>query len=164
MAILNDDDNLRAIREEYQNNIQTLNENRKSNSGGMLNSIGSYNLSSSTGQSTFGLGQARVNAISSKNLEKEQKEYTESDSESDEDEDGINTNEILRKHKKNSYENNLMNFDEILSSTNKIESDQNHSSKKLDLLSMNDLFSTSKNSNSNNQSNQQNFVFDFTKK
>jgi hypothetical protein len=162
LTLLNHEENLKSIREEYQNSQQATKVSMKSSSGGMLNSIGSYNFSSSTNQSTFGLGQVGVNNLSSKNLEREKKSPID-DSDSESDEDGINTKEILRKNTNISY-NNLMNFDEILSSSNKIVSNQDQSSKKVDLLSMNDLFSPSTNSNSSNLIEQENFVFDFTKK
>jgi hypothetical protein len=163
LTLLNHEENLKSIREEYQNSQQATKVSMKSSSGGMLNSIGSYNFSSSTNQSTFGLGQVGVNNLSSKNLEREKKSPID-DSDSESEEDGINTKEILRKNTNTSYNNNLMNFDEILSSSNKIESNEDQSSKKVDLLSMNDLFSPSTNSNSNNLIEQGNFVFDFTKK
>ncbi len=128
--------------------------------------MGSYNYGSS--QPTFGLGRG----TSFNNNKKVENAFDDSDSD-----DEIKTQEILNKNKLNNastHANNLLAFDEIFSSGNSKGNTLGQQgtlcdkppTSKVDLLSMNDLFSTqSSTTNSSSHSNPINdMLFDFTKK
>ena len=164
--MLNNEDNVKSIREEYQSNLEVTKENMKRGNGGMLNSIGSYNYGSN--QPTFGLGRGSSFNNSKKN------ENVFDDSDSDEE---IKTQEILNKNKlnnANTHASNLLVFDEIFSSGNSKGNTfgtlgtfgDKPSTSKVDHLSMNELFSSqssiTKPSSHANPIND--IVFDFTKK
>lgn len=147
---------LKEERDNYTKSKKKINDNELKSNGGLLNNLGSFNYENS-GLSTFGLGRS---STSSKPKLKSNSDDSDSNSDSDSDNKESHNTNLFKPNANTSTDNQFNDINDIF--TNKKSETQNIQHNKIDLISMNDLFSVP-NNNKQNVSNDNNFIYDFTK-